>query len=188
MLGYTVGNDVSAWSWQVVKESGGQHGYTKSFDKFAPTGRALVSTKMLPNPSKIHMKTWVNGDLRQETPTGDLRFGVHEIIQHASRGTTLKLETIIMSGTPNGVGWFTGPPGFVKDGDVVEIKIDEIGSIKNKIIFSYKTTARKYKPQLRLRWPKVCVVQLPDIQLHNFPYGVRKDNDICCLLGYWLMC
>lgn len=135
VLGYTVGNDISARSWQVAEASGGQHGYAKSFDKFAPIGPALVSTKVLPDPSKMHMRTWVNGDLRQETSTGDLLFGVREIIQHISRGTTLQPGTIIMSGTPSGVGWFMSPPGFVKDGDVVEIKIDEIGSIKNRMVF-----------------------------------------------------
>jgi transcription initiation factor TFIIH subunit 2 len=135
VLGYTVGNDVSARSWQVPELSGGQHGYAKSFDKFAPIGPALVSRKIIPDPSKLYLKTRVNGSLRQETRTDDLIFGVREIIQHMSRGKTLRPGTVIMTGSPAGVGWFMNPSGLLKGGDVVEVTIDRIGSIKNKMVF-----------------------------------------------------
>lgn len=136
VLGYTVGNDVSARSWQVPNMSGGQHGYAKAFDKFAPIGPSIVSTSVIPDPSKLHLTTKVNGEPRQETGTDDLLFDVRTIIRHMSRGKTLRPGTVIMTGTPSGVGWFMSPSGLLKSGDIVEVTIDKIGTIKNKMIFN----------------------------------------------------
>jgi transcription initiation factor TFIIH subunit 2 len=77
----------------------------------------------------------VNGQVRQETGTDDMIWTVKQIIAHLSRGTTLRKGTVIMTGTPSGVGLFMEPKGFLKDGDVVEIEVDGIGSISNKMVF-----------------------------------------------------
>jgi transcription initiation factor TFIIH subunit 2 len=135
VLGYTVGNDVSARNFQLPDTSGGQFCYAKSFDAFAPIGPCIVAASLVADPQKLHLVTKVNGDVRQETETSDMIFTVEKIISHLSRGTTLRKGTIIQTGTPSGVGLFMEPKGFLRNGDVVEVSIDGIGSIKNKIVF-----------------------------------------------------
>ncbi|KAF2710997.1 hypothetical protein K504DRAFT_481012 [Pleomassaria siparia CBS 279.74] len=136
VLGYTVGNDVSARNFQLPADiSGGQFGYAKSFDGFAPIGPAIVSTSVIPDPQKLRYTTKVNGEKRQETGTDDMIWSVKEIIEHLSRGTTLRAGTAIMTGTPSGVGIFMEPKGFLKDGDVVTIEVEGIGSLVNKMVF-----------------------------------------------------
>jgi 2-keto-4-pentenoate hydratase/2-oxohepta-3-ene-1,7-dioic acid hydratase in catechol pathway len=134
ILGYTVGNDVSSRYWQRPERCGTQHGYAKSFDKFAPIGPVLVSTTAIPDPKALKLKTRVNGEQRQITGTDDLIFDIPAIIRHVSRGTTLLPGTVIMTGTPSGVGAFMTPPAWLQDGDVVEVEISEIGTIRNKMV------------------------------------------------------
>jgi 2-keto-4-pentenoate hydratase/2-oxohepta-3-ene-1,7-dioic acid hydratase in catechol pathway len=137
VLGYTVGNDVSARNFQLPDTSGGQFCYAKSFDGFAPIGPCIVSASLIPDPQKLRLSTRVNGEVRQETETSDMIFTVAKIIAHLSRGTTLRKGTIIQTGTPSGVGLFIEPKGsgFLKDGDLVEVAIDGIGAIQNKMVF-----------------------------------------------------
>jgi len=136
VLGYTVGNDVSARNFQIpMTVSGGQFGYAKSFDKFAPIGPAVLLANKDVDPQKLKYTTKVNGEIRQETGTDDMIWSVKQIIAHLSRGTTLRKGTVIMTGTPSGVGLFMEPKGFLKDGDVVEIDVQGIGSIANKVVF-----------------------------------------------------
>ncbi|KIX97075.1 uncharacterized protein Z520_07189 [Fonsecaea multimorphosa CBS 102226] len=135
VLGYTAGNDVSSRFWQGQNQGGGQHGYAKSFDKFAPLGPVLVSRHVIKDPGSMHLKTWVNGDLRQNGRTDDLIFDVPTIIRHLSRGMTLRKGTVIMTGTPSGVGIVRNPPAPLQDGDIVEVEISEIGRIRNKMVF-----------------------------------------------------
>lgn len=136
VLGYTVGNDVSARNFQLpASVSGGQFGYAKSFDKFAPIGPCIAAKEVIGDPQKLRYWTKVNGQKRQETGTDDMIFGVAEIVQHLSRGTTLRAGTAILTGTPSGVGLFMEPKGFVGDGDEVEIYVEGIGSIINKMQF-----------------------------------------------------
>jgi transcription initiation factor TFIIH subunit 2 len=136
VLGYTVGNDVSARNYQLpANVSGGQFGYAKSFDKFCPIGPCIASTKVIPDPQKLTYWTKVNGEKRQETGTDDMIYTIGEVIEHLSRGTTLRAGTAILTGTPSGVGLFMEPKGFLKDGDEVEICVDGIGSIINKMKF-----------------------------------------------------
>ncbi|ORY10579.1 hypothetical protein BCR34DRAFT_674184 [Clohesyomyces aquaticus] len=136
ILGYTVGNDVSARNFQLPADvSGGQFGYAKSFDGFAPIGPAIVSTSVIPDPQKLKYWTKVNGETRQQTGTDDMIWSVQQIVEHLSRGTTLRAGTVIMTGTPSGVGIFMEPKGFVKDGDEVEIYVEGIGSLVNKMKF-----------------------------------------------------
>ncbi|KAJ4289716.1 hypothetical protein N0V90_011046 [Kalmusia sp. IMI 367209] len=137
VLGYTVGNDVSARNFQLpASVSGGQFGYAKSFDGFAPIGPCVASAAAIGgDPNKIRYWTKVNGEKRQETGTDDMIWSVGQIVEHLSRGTTLKAGTCIMTGTPSGVGVFMDPKGFVKNGDEVEIYVEGIGSLINKIKF-----------------------------------------------------
>ncbi|KAK4942971.1 hypothetical protein LTR10_017355 [Elasticomyces elasticus] len=135
VLGFTVGNDVSSRYWQNAARSGGQHGPAKSFDKFGPIGPVIASPKAVKNPEALKLRTWVNGDLRQDGATDDLIFGIKEIIRFVSQGKTVRKGTVIMTGTPSGVAAFMKPAQFLKDGDVVEIEIENIGKISNKMAF-----------------------------------------------------
>lgn len=138
VLGYTCGNDVSARNFQMpASVSGGQFGYAKSFDGFAPIGPCIVSPAVIGDPQKLRYRTRVNGEVRQETGTDDMIWSVAQIIEHLSRGMTLRAGTVIMTGTPSGVGLFMKPmgSGFLKSGDVVEVEVDGIGSLVNKMVF-----------------------------------------------------
>lgn len=139
VLGYTAGNDVSSRYWQMPERSGHQHGYAKSFDKFAPIGPVITSTSVIPNPADLRMECFVNGEKRQSTGIDDLIFDVPAILQHLSRGTTLRRGTVIMTGTPSGVAAFMKPPAWLKDEDVVEVHIDKIGSTRNAFSFTDNT-------------------------------------------------
>lgn len=135
VLGYTSGNDVSARYFQLPDTSGGQFGYAKSFDDFAPIGPCIVSAEQVPDPQNLRLTTRVNGQTRQETSTSDMIFTVAKIIEHLTRGTTLRKGTIIQTGTPSGVGLFMEPKGFLKDGDVVEVEVEGIGATRNVMVF-----------------------------------------------------
>jgi 2-keto-4-pentenoate hydratase/2-oxohepta-3-ene-1,7-dioic acid hydratase in catechol pathway len=133
VLGYAIGNDVSARNYQLPDVSGGQFCYAKSFDGFAPIGPAIWSTSRVPDPQALKYRTLVNGEVMQETETSDMIWTVKQIIQHLSRGTTLRKGTVIMTGTPAGVGFFRSK--FLKDGDIVTVEVDGFGKIENKVYF-----------------------------------------------------
>jgi 2-keto-4-pentenoate hydratase/2-oxohepta-3-ene-1,7-dioic acid hydratase in catechol pathway len=135
VLGFTAGNDVSSRYWQMPERSGNQHGSAKSFDKFAPIGPLIASSKVIPDPHKLSIKSIVNGEVRQSSRTDDLIYDIPAIIRHISRGATLRKGTVVMTGTPSGVAAFMKPPQWLKDGDVVEVEIEKIGRIKNKMVF-----------------------------------------------------
>ncbi|KAJ3460989.1 hypothetical protein MRS44_011856 [Fusarium solani] len=133
VLGYTAGNDVSARNFQLPTASGGQYCYAKSFDGFAPIGPAIWSPSVVPDPQSLHYKTKVNGEVVQQTSTGDMIWSVRQLIAHLARGTTLRRGTVIMTGTPSGVGFFRN--SFLKDGDIVEIEVDGLGKVSNRMHF-----------------------------------------------------
>ena len=110
VLGFTVGNDVSSRYWQNPARSGAQHGPAKSFDKFGPVGPVIASLKAVGDPEALALKTWVNGELRQDGKTDDLIFGVKEIIRFVSQGKTVRKGTVIMTGTPRYVFFSFFPP------------------------------------------------------------------------------
>jgi len=135
---YTVGNDVSARDWQRQPGKAGvvpQWSFSKSFDKYAPLGPALVSAAVLGAADKQNLETIVNGEVRQKGNTSDLCFGVRDLIAWCSQGQTLQKGSLIMTGTPGGVGLFMSPPTFLKNGDVVEVEICGIGRLRNTIEF-----------------------------------------------------
>lgn len=131
VLGYTAGNDVSARNFQLPEASGGQFCYAKSFDKFAPIGHTIVSAVSVPDPQALNLITRVNGEVRQKTSTSDMIWGVRQIISHLSRGTTLRKGTVIMTGTPSGVGLFRKI--FLKNGDIVEVELEGLAKLRNEI-------------------------------------------------------
>ncbi|CAH0015640.1 unnamed protein product [Clonostachys rhizophaga] len=135
VLGYTMGNDISARNFQLPAVSGGQFCYAKSFDTFAPIGPAITTTEAIPDPQDLAYITRVNGEHRQATPTNDMIWTVRQIIAHLSRGTTLKEGTVIMTGTPSGVGLFMKPKAFLRDQDIVEVVMEGYGGLRNKIVF-----------------------------------------------------
>lgn len=136
VLGYTCGNDVSARNFQLPGASGGQYCYAKSFDGFAPIGPAIVLAHAVPDPQNLQLSTSLNGQVRQNTCTDDMIWTLAQIIEHLSRGTTLRKGTVIMTGTPSGVGCFMQPPGLIKDGDMVEVGIEGFGRLANKFAFT----------------------------------------------------
>ncbi|RSL56895.1 hypothetical protein BHE90_014371 [Fusarium euwallaceae] len=133
VLGYTVGNDVSARNLIPVEISGNQMGHSKSFDTFGPIGPCITSARLIPDPQALHLVTKVNGQTRQDTQTSEMLFSVKQLIAYASKNRTLKAGTVVMTGTPSGVGWFSD--GLLGHGDVVDIEISNIGSISNKVVF-----------------------------------------------------
>ena len=132
VLGYTVANDVSARRWQ--KHGGaGQWVRGKSFDTFCPLGPVLVTADELGDPQTLQLTTRVNGEIRQETSTSDMIFSVARLVSELSCDLTLVPGTVILTGTPSGVGFAREPPLFLAPGDVVSITIDRIGTLTNPV-------------------------------------------------------
>ncbi|EMF14057.1 fumarylacetoacetate hydrolase family protein [Sphaerulina musiva SO2202] len=138
VAGYTSSNDVSCRDWQMEKSKAGmmpQWSFSKSFDKYAPLGPAIVSTSVLGDASGLTLRTMVNGEERQNSNTSDLCFGVKKLVSFLSTGQTLQAGTLIMTGTPGGVGLGFKPQKFLKDGDEVVVDIEGIGKVVTTMQF-----------------------------------------------------
>jgi 2-keto-4-pentenoate hydratase/2-oxohepta-3-ene-1,7-dioic acid hydratase in catechol pathway len=133
VLGYTVANDVSARDWQKTW-GGSQWCRGKTFDTFCPIGPALVTRDGVKNPDDLAISTRVNGVTMQQSNTRDMIFNVAKIIEFLSGSTTLEPDTLIITGTPEGVGMGRTPPVYLKPGDVVEVEIEGIGILRNPVI------------------------------------------------------
>jgi len=132
VLGYTCANDVSARDWQ-IKKGGSQWSRGKTFDTFCPLGPAIVTTEDIPNPNELSIKTILNGETMQDWNTNDMIFDVPTLIEFLSGSTTLHPGTVILTGTPHGVGMAKTPPLWLKDGDEVTIEIEKIGALTNPV-------------------------------------------------------
>ena len=132
ILGYTVGNDLTARFFQ--RSCGGQYTYAKGFDKFAPLGPRLVRPSLVDTSANGSITTKVNGRVVQSSPF-DFIFPIDELLSFLSQGTTIPAGTAIMTGTPAGVGWFKDPKTQLQDGDIVEIEVKPIGVLKNTVVF-----------------------------------------------------
>jgi 2-keto-4-pentenoate hydratase/2-oxohepta-3-ene-1,7-dioic acid hydratase in catechol pathway len=133
VLGYTCGNDVSARDWQ--KQFGGsQWCRGKTFDTFCPLGPAIVTREEIANPNALRLKTVVNGEVMQDSNTADMIFDVPTLIAFLSGSSTLLPGTVILTGTPSGVGAGMKPPRFLKAGDAVTVSIEKIGELTNPVI------------------------------------------------------
>jgi 2-keto-4-pentenoate hydratase/2-oxohepta-3-ene-1,7-dioic acid hydratase in catechol pathway len=133
VLGYTCANDVSARDWQ-GKWGGSQWCRGKTFDTFAPLGPALALTDEIPDPATLRIKTILNGQVMQDWGTNDMIFDVPTLIEFLSGSTTLMPGTVILTGTPHGVGFARTPPVYLKAGDSVSVEIDQIGTLTNPVI------------------------------------------------------
>jgi 2-keto-4-pentenoate hydratase/2-oxohepta-3-ene-1,7-dioic acid hydratase in catechol pathway len=132
VLGYTCANDVSARDWQ-IKWGGSQWCRGKTFDTFAPMGPCLVTPDEIPNPNQLSIRTILNGQTVQQSNTSDMIFDVPSIIEFLSGSTTLLPGTVILTGTPQGVGMAQKPPRWLRPGDKVTIEIESIGSLTNPV-------------------------------------------------------
>ena len=132
VLGYTCANDVSARDWQ-RQFGGSQWCRGKTFDTFAPLGPRLVTRDEIPNPNSLRIRTLLNGTVMQDSNTGDMIFDVPTLIEFLSGSTTLLPGTVILTGTPNGVGLARTPPVWLKPGDTVTVDIESIGQLTNPV-------------------------------------------------------
>lgn len=103
----------------------------KSLDNFCPLGPWLITADELKDPQKIAICSRLNGEIMQKSNTADMIFPVAELVSFLSQHFTLEPGDLIMTGTPSGVGVFREPPVFMQDGDVVEIEIEGLGTLKN---------------------------------------------------------
>jgi 2-keto-4-pentenoate hydratase/2-oxohepta-3-ene-1,7-dioic acid hydratase in catechol pathway len=133
VLGYTCANDVSARDWQ-IKKGGSQWSRGKTFDTFAPLGPVLVTADEIPNPNALRISTRLNGEVVQDSHTSDMIFDVPHIIAFLSGSTTLLPGTVILTGTPEGVGMARTPPRWLEPGDEVSIEIEKIGTLTNGVV------------------------------------------------------
>ncbi len=133
VLGYSCANDVSARDWQ-KDGGGGQWCRGKTFATFCPLGPCLVTADEIPNPNALQIRTILNGNSMQDWNTNDMIFDVPTLIEFLSASTILAPGTVILTGTPHGVGAARTPPVFLQPGDTVTIEIENIGSLTNPVI------------------------------------------------------
>jgi 2-keto-4-pentenoate hydratase/2-oxohepta-3-ene-1,7-dioic acid hydratase in catechol pathway len=131
--GYAVGHDVSARDWQLNKP-GKQWMAGKTFDTFAPVGPVLVTPDEISDPHGLGIRLRLNGQTMQDSSTRQLIFGVDELIAYLSQVFTLEPGDLIFTGTPPGVGMARKPPVWLKPGDVVEVEIDHLGTLRNPVV------------------------------------------------------
>jgi len=134
VAGYVVFNDVSARKWQF---DDGQWTRGKSCDTFAPNGPFLVTADEVPDPGALRITTRLNGEIMQDSNTNQLIFNIPKIVSYFSHSFTLDPGDLIATGTPAGVGFSRKPPVYMNDGDVVEVEIERIGRISNRVQRGY---------------------------------------------------
>jgi 2-keto-4-pentenoate hydratase/2-oxohepta-3-ene-1,7-dioic acid hydratase in catechol pathway len=127
-----VANDISARDWQ-FEWGGGQFCQGKSFDTFCPLGPVLVTADEIPNPNALHLTTTLNGTVMQDSTTADMVFDVAALLEFLSGSKTLLPGTVILTGTPQGVGFARKPPIWLKPGDMIGIEIESIGRLTNPV-------------------------------------------------------
>jgi 2-keto-4-pentenoate hydratase/2-oxohepta-3-ene-1,7-dioic acid hydratase in catechol pathway len=130
VFGYTVVNDVSG---RDVQFRPNQVDLGKGFDTFCPMGPWLVTADEIPDPSSVRVRSWVNGELRQDATTQQWIYSVPELIEHASRYLTLEPGDVIITGTPAGCGTFRHPPLWLAPGDEVVVAADGVGELRNPV-------------------------------------------------------
>lgn len=133
VAGFTCANDVSARDWQ-LRRSGRQWCRAKSFDTFCPLGPWVVTPDELPQP--LHLAIWsrINGDILQQGNTSQMIFDVPALLEFLSADTTLPAGSVILTGTPHGVGMARQPPWWIRPGDRVAVEIEGIGVLENSVV------------------------------------------------------
>jgi 2-keto-4-pentenoate hydratase/2-oxohepta-3-ene-1,7-dioic acid hydratase in catechol pathway len=131
VAGFTVVNDVSVRDWQAHSPT-----FTmgKSFDTHCPMGPWIVTPDEVGDPRALSLRTWVNGELRQDASTEDLVFSPPEMVEYLTTVFPLEPGDVLATGTPSGVGAGYSPPKWLREGDVVRIEIERVGSLQNPVV------------------------------------------------------
>jgi acylpyruvate hydrolase len=130
VAGYAVADDVSARDLQRREP---QWTRAKGFDGSCPYGPWITTADEVPDPEALALRTWVNGELRQDSTTADLIFGIEAVVAFLAETCTLEPGDLILTGTPSGVGMALDPPRFLESGDVVRIEIEALGTIEHRV-------------------------------------------------------
>jgi 2-keto-4-pentenoate hydratase/2-oxohepta-3-ene-1,7-dioic acid hydratase in catechol pathway len=133
IYGYTCANDVSARDWQFDRQKG-QWSRGKSFDTFCPIGPWIVTKEEIADPDDVSIRAVLNGRTVQDSNTSNMIFSMREIVSRLSQSMTLLAGTLILTGTPEGVGFTRNPPLYLQAGNVITIEIERIGSLTNKVV------------------------------------------------------
>lgn len=137
IFGYTCANDVSARDWQLGRQNG-QWVRAKSFDTFCPMGPWLVTKDEIPDPNRLRIRALLDErKVLQDASTSDMIFNVTSLISFLSQSMTLLPGTVILTGTPEGVGFTRKPPLFLKAGDRITIEIEGIGRLSNSVVSEF---------------------------------------------------
>jgi acylpyruvate hydrolase len=129
--GYCVADDVSARDLQRREP---QWTRAKGADTFCPYGPWITTAEEVPDPGNLRLRTWVNGELRQDSSTADLIFDCDELVAFIAQTCTLQPGDLILTGTPNGVGAAMDPPAWLKSDDTIRIEIESLGVIEHKVV------------------------------------------------------
>jgi 2-keto-4-pentenoate hydratase/2-oxohepta-3-ene-1,7-dioic acid hydratase in catechol pathway len=130
VAGYCIADDVTARDLQGREP---QWTRAKGADTFCPLGPWVTTVDEVPDPEDLRLRTWVNGELRQDSSTSDLIFGVKQLVDFISETHTLQPGDLILTGTPSGVGMALDPPQFLRPGDTVRIEIERLGGIEHSV-------------------------------------------------------
>jgi len=132
VLGYTCANDVSARDWQFEKQKG-QWTRGKGFDTFCPLGPFLITRDEIPDPNRLRIRTMINDQVVQDASTASMIYDIATIVSDLSQSLTLLPGTVILTGTPEGVGFTRHPPLFLREGDRVTVTIEGVGTLANTV-------------------------------------------------------
>ena len=130
IAGYAVADDLTARDLQRAER---QWTRAKGFDGACPFGPWITTADEVAEPENLALRTWINGELRQDSSTSDLIFGIPEIVAFIRETITLEPGDLILTGTPSGVGMYFDPPRFLGSGDVVRIEIEGLGVIEHAV-------------------------------------------------------
>jgi 2-keto-4-pentenoate hydratase/2-oxohepta-3-ene-1,7-dioic acid hydratase in catechol pathway len=133
VFGYTLMNDITA---REIQRGDGQWTRGKGLDTFAPLGPFIATRDEIPDVHNLNIEGLLNGEVMQSSNTSRMIFSIPFLIYYISQGITLEPGDVISTGTPEGVGSFRNPPVFLKPGDVVEVKIEELGTLRNPVVAS----------------------------------------------------
>lgn len=137
IAGYMIGNDVSVRDWQMRSPTAM---LGKSFDTHGPLGPWLVTADEIPDPQSLHIRTWVNDELRQDGSTSQMIHDIAHQIAELTTVMTLDIGDVLLTGTPSGVGIGMTPPTYLKVGDRVRVQIEGIGEILNNVVAETETS------------------------------------------------
>ncbi len=136
VFGYTVSNDVTARDAMRINDRkiDGQLDRAKNFDTFCPVGPWITTADEVPDPQSLWIKTTVNGEVRQDSSTSLMYFSTAYMIHYLARGMTLEPGDVLLTGTPHGVGFVMDPPRFLVPGDLVEVEVEGLGKLSNRVV------------------------------------------------------